>query len=240
MVLGRVAESQREEAPRVLIVDDDESLLAALDLALTRRGFRIVTAREAGEAFGRLEDAGQVDLIVLDVMMPGMDGVTLCRLLRDRTSTPMLMLTARDAVADRIAGLEAGADDYLQKPFDLDELVARLLALRRRARRNQGPEGVERTYEDLTLDSRTWSARRAGRNLGLTPTEFRILEQLLQSPESVRKREDLMRAIWGENWVEADSGTLEVHIANLRQKLERGGGSRLVHTIRGVGYVLKA
>jgi two-component system response regulator MprA len=240
MVLGRVAESQREDAPRVLIVDDDESLLAALDLALTRRGFRIVTAREAGEAFGRLEDAGQIDLIVLDVMMPGMDGVTLCRLLRDRTSTPMLMLTARDAVADRIAGLEAGADDYLQKPFDLDELVARLLALRRRARRNQGPEGVERTYEDLTLDSRTWSARRTGRNLGLTPTEFRILEQLLQSPEAVRKREDLMRAIWGENWVEADSGTLEVHIANLRQKLERGGRSRLVHTIRGVGYVLKA
>jgi two-component system response regulator MprA len=240
MVLGRVAESQREESPRVLIVDDDEALLAALDLALTRRGFRIVTAREAGEAFGRLEDAGQVDLIVLDVMMPGMDGVTLCRLLRDRTSTPMLMLTARDAVADRIAGLEAGADDYLQKPFDLDELVARLLALRRRALRNQGAEGVERTYEDITLDSRTWSARRTGRNLGLTPTEFRILEQLLQSPESVRRREDLMRAIWGENWVEADSGTLEVHIANLRQKLERGGGSRLIHTIRGVGYVLKA
>jgi two-component system response regulator MprA len=240
MALGRVAESQREEAPRVLIVDDDESLLAALDLALTRRGFRVVTAKEAGEAFGRLEDAGQVDLIVLDVMMPGMDGVTLCRLLRDRTSTPMLMLTARDAVADRIAGLEAGADDYLQKPFDLDELVARLLALRRRARRNQGPESVERTYEDLVLDSRTWSARRAGRNLGLTPTEFRILEQLLQSPESVRKREDLMQAIWGENWVEADSGTLEVHIANLRQKLERGGGSRLIHTVRGVGYVLKA
>ena len=240
MVLGRVAESEREEAPCVLIVDDDESLLDALDLALTRRGFRIVTAKEAGEAFGRLEDAGQVDLIVLDVMMPGMDGVTLCRLLRDRTSTPMLMLTARDAVADRIAGLEAGADDYLQKPFDLDELVARLLALRRRARRNQGLEGVERTYEDLTLDSRTWSARRVGRNLGLTPTEFRILENLLQSPESVRRREDLMRAIWGENWVEADSGTLEVHIANLRQKLERGGGSRLIHTIRGVGYVLKA
>jgi two-component system response regulator MprA len=240
MVLGRVAESQREESPRVLIVDDDEALLAALDLALTRRGFRIVTAREAGEAFGRLEDAGQVDLIVLDVMMPGMDGVTLCRLLRDRTLTPMLMLTARDAVADRIAGLEAGADDYLQKPFDLDELVARLLALRRRALRNRGAEGVERTYEDITLDSRTWSARRTGRNLGLTPTEFRILEQLLQSPESVRRREDLMRAIWGENWVEADSGTLEVHIANLRQKLERGGGSRLIHTIRGVGYVLKA
>jgi two-component system response regulator MprA len=240
MVLGRVAESPRDEPPRVLIVDDDEALLAALDLALTRRGFRIVTAREAGEAFGRLEDSGQVDLIILDVMMPGMDGVTLCRLLRDRTSTPLLMLTARDAVADRIAGLEAGADDYLQKPFDLDELVARLLALRRRDRRNQGPEGVERMYEDLTLDSRTWSARRGGRNLGLTPTEFRILEQLLQSPEAVRKREDLMRAIWGENWVEADSGTLEVHIANLRQKLERGGASRLIHTIRGVGYVLKA
>jgi len=240
MVLARVPEQAREEAPRVLIVDDDEALLAALDLALTRRGFRVVTAREAGEAFGRLEDAGQVDLIVLDVMMPGMDGVTLCRLLRDRTSTPLLMLTARDAVADRIAGLEAGADDYLQKPFDLDELVARLLALRRRARQSQGPEQPERSYQDLVLDSRTWSVKRGGRNLGLTPTEFRILELLLQSPETVRKREDVMRTIWGENWVEADSGTLEVHIANLRQKLEREGGSRLIHTIRGVGYVLKA
>ncbi|MEO8456702.1 MAG: response regulator transcription factor [Chloroflexota bacterium] len=240
MVLSRVAEQAREQAPRVLLVDDDEALLAALDLALTRRGFRVVTAREAGEAFGRLEDSGEVDLIVLDVMMPGMDGVTLCRLLRDRTSTPLLMLTARDAVADRIAGLEAGADDYLQKPFDLDELVARLLALRRRARQSQGPEQAERAYQDLTLDSRTWSVKRGKRNLGLTPTEFRILELLLQSPETVRKREDLMRTIWGENWVEADSGTLEVHIANLRQKLERGGEARLIHTIRGVGYVLKA
>jgi two-component system, OmpR family, response regulator MprA len=240
MVLTRVQEQAREEAPRVLIVDDDEALLAALDLALTRRGFRVVTAREAGEAFGRLEDSGRVDLIVLDVMMPGMDGVTLCRLLRDRVSTPLLMLTARDAVADRIAGLEAGADDYLQKPFDLDELVARLLALRRRAKQSQTPEQAERQYGDLTLDSRTWSVKRGGRNLGLTPTEFRLLELLIQSPESVLKREDLMRVIWGENWVEADSGTLEVHIANLRQKLERGGARRLIHTIRGVGYVLKA
>lgn len=240
MVLARVPEQAREEAPRVLVVDDDEALLAALDLALSRRGFRVITAREAGEAFGRLDDSGQVDLIVLDVMMPGIDGVTLCRLLRDRTSTPLLMLTARDAVADRVAGLEAGADDYLQKPFDLDELVARLLALRRRARQNQGPEQAERSYQDLVLDSRTWSVKRGGRNLGLTPTEFRLLELLLQTPETVRKREDLMRSIWGENWVEADSGTLEVHIANLRQKLERDGGPRLIHTIRGVGYVLKA
>jgi len=234
-----LSDARTGEQSRVLIVDDDTNLLSALELALSRRGFRVNTASEPGQAVELIERQPDIDLVVLDVMMPGMDGVTLCRLLRDRTSVPVLMLSARDAVADRIAGLTAGADDYLTKPFDLDELVTRLLALRRRMRQSQD-QSDERGYDDLLLNSRTWTAERGGRDLGLTPTEFRILELLLQAPETVCKREDLLRAVWGSSWIESASGSLEVHIANLRQKLEKAGEPRLVHTVRGVGYVLKA
>jgi two-component system response regulator MprA len=222
----------------VLIVDDDTALLSALQLALSRRGFRVNTASEPGEAVDLIERQPDIDLVVLDVMMPGMDGVTLCKLLRSHTSVPVLMLSARDAVADRIAGLTAGADDYLTKPFDLDELVTRLLALRRRVRRTEAPADARR-YGDLSLNSRTWTATRNERDLGLTPTEFRLLEALLQSPEVVCKREDLLRSVWGSSWIESASSSLEVHIANLRQKLEKQGESRLIHTVRGIGYVLK-
>ncbi len=223
---------------RVLVVDDDSNLLAALELGLSRRQFQVETVREPAQAFERIERDPEIDLIVLDVMMPSMDGLTLCRLLRGRSSAPVLMLSARDAVADRIAGLSAGADDYLIKPFDLDELVARLLALRRRGRRERVAE--EKRYGELVLDSRRWEAKLGDRDLGLTPTEFRVLELLLQTPEAVVSREEIIRSVWGANWLDWDSGSLEVHIANLRQKLEQGGEPRLVHTVRGVGYILKA
>ena len=222
----------------MLIVDDDRSLLAALDLALTRRGFHVCSADGAGEAFERIQREPRIELIVLDVMMPGMDGVTALRLLRNSTSAPVLMLSARDAVVDRLAGFEAGADDYLVKPFDLDELVARLLALRRRAREHQ-PKSGERRYADVVLDDRAWVARRGNRDLSLTPTEFRILQVLLEAPGAVHKRDDLILSVWGPTWADSGSGSLEVHIANLRQKLESEGQSRLIHTVRGIGYILK-
>jgi two-component system response regulator MprA len=227
---------QRSGAPRVLVVDDDVSLLASLELALGRRGFEVTKASESDEAVRQIEQGAPIDLIVLDVMMPGMSGLTLCRLLRKYTSIPILMLSARDAVADKVEGLRSGADDYLPKPFDLDELVERLMALRRRGRENTR---AVRRFADVVLDPATWTAARADQPLALTPTEFRLLAHLLSSPETVFPREELVRAIWGANSVETDSNTLEVHIANLRQKLEQGGRSRVVHTVRGIGYAMK-
>ena len=225
------------EQPCVLIVDDDAELQASLLLALGRRGFEVVAAADSGEALQFIEEGTFPDIIVLDVMMPGMDGVTLCKLLRTRSSVPILMLSARDAVEDKIKGLTSGADDYLQKPFELDELVARLMALGRRAHR-RAPEGVLE-YGGLRLDTALWASERAGVPLVLTQTEFRLLAFFLACPEVVCRREDLVRGIWGQDSLESDSNSLEVHIANLRQKLEQAGRPRLIHTIRGVGYILR-
>jgi two-component system response regulator MprA len=228
------------DCPRVLIVDDDVSLLASLELALGRRGFDVILSSDSGQALQFIEAGLATDVIILDVMMSGMDGMTLCRLLRNYTSTPILMLSARDAVADKVEGLGSGADDYLPKPFDLDELVARLLALHRRATENHRPDQAARAYADVQLNPGSWTVTRGGDPLSLTPTEFRLLQTLLTTPEAVCRREDLLTELWGPGSVETDSNTLEVHIANLRQKLEQGGRGRLVQTVRGVGYTLKA
>ena len=226
--------------PRVLIVDDDVALLASLDLALDRRGFEVTVTSESGEALRLIEGGASIDLIVLDIMMPGLNGLALCRLLRRDNSTPILMLSARDAVTDKVEGLSSGADDYLPKPFDLDELVARLLALHRRASDSERTGKAAREYGDVFLDPATWTARRSGDPLALTPTEFRLLEVLLTTPGAVCRREELVAMLWGSSSVGTDSNTLEVHIANLRRKLEQGGRSRLVHSVRGVGYLLRA
>lgn len=231
---------ERSDVASVLIVDDDASLLASLELALGRRGFEVIKAGASDEAVRRLEEGAPIDLIVLDVMMPGMNGLTLCRLLRKYTSIPILMLSARDAVADRVEGLRSGADDYLPKPFDLDELVERLMALRRRTRENSATDQAVRRYKDVLLDPTTWTASRGGKPLALTPTEFRLLRYLMSAPEAACTREDLVQAIWGPTSVETDSNTLEVHVANLRHKLEEHNRRRLLHTIRGVGYTLRA
>jgi two-component system response regulator MprA len=222
--------------PRVLVVDDDRRLLAALRRGLSLRGFNVGLARDSGEAFGYLRGRWP-DIIVLDIMMPGMDGLSLCRLVRETDVVPILMLTARDSVADRVAGLEAGADDYLVKPFAFDELVARLQALLRRSRPTAVP--TERlSYADLMLDRKTWTATRASEQLTLTATEFRLLEQFMRFPEQVRTREELLRGLWGED-SPIESNVIDVHVANLRQKLEAGGRPRLIQTIRAVGYMLK-
>lgn len=222
--------------PHVLVVDDDRRLLAALRRGLSLHGFNVGLARDSGEALGYLRGRWP-DIIVLDIMMPGMDGLSLCRLVRETENTPILMLTARDSVPDRVAGLEAGADDYLVKPFAFDELVARMQALLRRSRPSAAP--TERlSYADLSLDRKAWTVARGGEQLLLTATEFRLLEQLMRSPEQVLTREELLVGLWGEE-SPVESNVIDVHVANLRQKLEAGGRPRLIQTIRAVGYMLK-
>ena len=224
------------QRPHVLVVDDDRRLLAALRRGLSLHGYDVVLARDAGEALGYLRDRSP-DMIVLDIMMPGMDGLRLCRLVRESDATPILMLTARDSVADRVAGLEAGADDYLVKPFAFNELVARIEALLRRSR--PSPPPTERlSYADLTLDRKGWTVIRGRERLILTATEFRLLEQFMRWPEQVKTREELLAGLWGDN-SPVESNVIDVHIANLRQKLEAGDRPRLIQTIRAVGYMLK-
>lgn len=222
--------------PRVLVVDDDRRLLTALQRGLSLRGFNVGLARDSGQALGYLQGRWP-DIIVLDIMMPGMDGLSLCRLVRETANTPILMLTARDSVADRVAGLEAGADDYLVKPFAFDELVARIQALLRRSR-PAAPAREKLTYADLTLDGKAWTAVRGEQPLTLTATEFRLLEHFMRSPEQVLTREDLLAGLWGED-SPVESNVVDAHVANLRQKVEAGGRTRLIQTIRGVGFMLK-
>jgi len=225
------------ERPRVLMVDDDKRLLAALRRGLSLRSFHVDTARDAHEAMTYLETR-RPDVVVLDIMMPGMDGLDLCRLIRDNASVPILMLTARDSVPDRVAGLEAGADDYLVKPFDLEELLARIRALLRRAGR-EAPRREQLSYADLTLDLRSWAAHRSGEPLPLTAKEFRLLEHFMRFPERVLTREDILAAVWGQEWLAAESNVVDVHVGNLREKREAEGRHRLIKSIRGVGYMLK-
>lgn len=221
---------------RVLVIDDDARLLVSLRRGLALRGFQPETVETLPEALNQL-DAGWPEIVILDVAMPGMDGISFCRLVRNRFSIPILMLTARDAVEDRVSGLEAGADDYLVKPFALEELVARLHALLRR-----GPldtENLVLSYDDVTLDKASWTATRSGDPLSLTEIEFLLLQALLSRPGEVRTREDLLAAVWGDEGA-ASSNVVDVHIANLRGKLEVGSRSRIIQTVRGVGYKLLA
>jgi two-component system response regulator MprA len=223
--------------PHVLLVDDDQRLLTALRRALSLKGFSVETAKDAGEALHFIEQHWQ-DVIVLDVMMPVVDGLSLCRLIRDRVASPILMLTAMDSVQDRVEGLEAGADDYLSKPFATDELVARLRALLRRTRPAETPRQTTLAVADLSLNTTLWEASRGARRLTLTSKEFRILEALMRTPGRVLTREDIIGAAWQDEGA-VESNAVDVHVASLRQKLEAGGETRLIQTVRGVGYALR-
>jgi len=221
---------------RILIAEDDRAVREALDRALRLEGYEVLEAPDGSEALAALERT-RVDAIVLDILMPYVDGLSVCRTLRSRGDrTPVLMLTARHEVGDRVAGLDAGADDYLTKPFALTELLARLRALLRRTKAESGP-GVLR-YRDLELDGLSRRARRGGRLIELTKTEYDLLELLISNAGIVLNRDLIYREIWDIEF-ETSSNSLDVYIGYLRRKLEDGGDPRLIQTVRGVGYVLR-
>jgi two-component system, OmpR family, response regulator MprA len=219
---------------RILVVDDERAVREALERALRLEGYEVELAEDGQEALFSLARHG-VDAIVLDVLMPVMDGLETSRKLRRQgNTTPILMLTARHEVSDRVAGLDAGADDYLVKPFALEELLARLRALLRRA--NGGDEML--SFADLTLDPGTRDVRRADRSIELTRTEFLLLELFLRNPRQVLTRDVIFDRVWGYDFGPA-SNSLEVYVGYLRRKTEAGGEPRLIHTVRGVGYALR-
>jgi len=224
---------------RVLVVDDEPGVRTALERALRLERYDVLLATDGRRALDLLAEE-KVDAIVLDVSMPEIDGLEVCRRLRGAgDTTPVLMLTARDAIDDRVAGLDAGADDYLVKPFALRELNARLRALLRRAEPETGPEGSSTLrYDDLRLDPVAHEAFRGDRRLELSRTEFSLLEFFLEHPRQVLNRSQIFERVWGYDFG-STSNSLGVYIGYLRRKTEAGGEPRLLHTVRGVGYVLR-
>ncbi|MFJ8658543.1 response regulator transcription factor [Streptomyces sp. NPDC093795] len=234
---------QHSEAERILIVDDEPAVREALRRSLAFEGYGTEDAVDGLDALTRMESYAP-DLVVLDVQMPRMDGLTAARRIRASGSTvPILMLTARDTVGDRVTGLDAGADDYLVKPFELDELFARIRALLRRSSYASATAGASAdtdvlAFEDLRMDLATREVTRGGRTVELTRTEFTLLEMFLAHPRQVLTREQILKAVWGFDF-EPSSNSLDVYVMYLRRKTEAGGEPRLVHTVRGVGYALR-
>ena len=222
---------------RILVVDDDAAVRESLRRALQLEGYDVELAADGAEALDRLKlDAAGADALVLDVSMPRLDGLEVCRRLRRSGSTvPVLMLTARDEVADRVAGLDAGADDYVVKPFALEELLARLRALLRRS--SGSPADVLR-FADLELDPGTRIVTRGGDPIELTRTEFSLLELFMLNPRQVLTRSVIFERVWGYDFG-FGSNSLDVYVGYLRRKTEQGGKPRLIQTVRGVGYALR-
>ena len=234
-----------QSGPAILVVDDEPAVREALRAGLEFEGYQVTTA---ADGLGALEQIAKSmpDGLVLDVMMPRMDGLTVLRRLRSfNPSLPVLLLTARDTVGDRVTGLDVGADDYLTKPFDLDELLARIRAmLRRGALLTEAAQGAEEPeevleYQDLRMDLLTRDVFRGERRIELTRTEFSLLEMFLRHPRQVLAREQLLTSIWGFDFGPT-SNSLDVYVMYLRRKTEADGEARLLHTVRGVGYVLRA
>jgi two-component system, OmpR family, response regulator MprA len=221
-------------SPRVLVVDDDPAVLSGLRRALALEGYAVQVA-ESGEVALALAAAEAPDLVVLDVMLPDADGLAVCRRLRETGSMPIVLLTARDTVPDRVAGLDSGADDYLVKPFALDELLARV-----RAQLRRGQQRTDKVlhYADLRLDLETCEATWFGEPLRLTPREFELLASFLRHPRQVLSREQLCQRVWGFAF-EGESNFVDVAVKELRKKLEADGRPRLIQTVRGYGYALR-
>jgi two-component system response regulator MprA len=220
----------------IMVVDDEAAVRDALRRALSLEGYDVELAADGAEALQRLEEGARPDALLLDVLMPGVDGLEVCRRLRRSGSRlPVLMLTARAEVSDRVSGLDAGADDYLAKPFALQELLARVRAL---LRRSGGDDGAALRFIDLELDPSTREVRRGGEEIELTRTEFSLLELLLRNPRQVLTRSLIFERVWGYDFG-AGSNSLDVYVGYLRRKTEAGGRPRLIHTVRGVGYALR-
>jgi len=219
----------------ILIVDDDRKITDMLRRTLAYEGYRVATAADGNEALGKAQ-AEQPDLVILDWLMPGLDGIAVARQLRAAGDVPILMLTARDAVEHRVEGLDSGADDYLVKPFAPEELLARVRALLRRTEAASSEKPL--SYAGLQLDPLTRETRRGDRSFNLTAKEFDLLHYLMRHPRQVLLRDRLLQDVWGYDF-DGNANVLEVYIGYLRTKLEAGGEPRLIQTVRGVGYVLR-
>jgi two-component system response regulator MprA len=223
---------------RILVVDDDRAVRESLRRSLQFNGYAVELAGDGQQAL-ELVQGQRPDAMVLDVMMPRLDGLEVCRRLRSSgDDLPILVLTARDAVSDRVSGLDAGADDYLPKPFALEELLARLRALLRRAAEQEQTSTPPMKFADLELDPGTREVRRAERSMSLTRTEFALLELFMAHPKQVLTRGRILEDVWGYDFP-TSGNALEVYVGYLRRKTEADGESRLLHTVRGVGYVLR-
>jgi two-component system response regulator MprA len=219
---------------RILIIEDDDQILKILRRSLVYEGYQVDTAADGEEGLNQLRD-NKPALVILDWMLPGMDGLEVCRRIRDLGNQPVLMLTAKDTLEDRVHGLDAGADDYLVKPFELDELLARIRALLRRTQVERAPI---LTFGDLSLDTSTRQATRKNRLIMLTAKEYDLLEMFMRHPRQVLTREIIFDRVWGYDFG-GESNVLDVYIRYLRQKLEGEGEVRLIHTVRSVGYVMR-
>ena len=220
---------------KILIVDDEEDVLELVRYNLDRSGYQIETASSGEDALSKARK-NTPDLIILDLMLPGIDGLEVCRRLRAGGDVPILILTAKDGVTDRVLGLDMGADDYMVKPFDLDELLARIRALLRRSQPASRPKVMR--FADLSLDTGTRQASRGDRVISLTAKEYELLDLFMLHPRQVLTRDVIFDRVWGYDFG-GESNIIEVYIRYLRQKLEENGEPRLLHTVRGMGYVLR-
>lgn len=219
---------------RILVVDDDPNILSFLKRGLVYEGYTVDTASNGTEALAKARES-EPELVILDIMMPGIDGIEVCKRFRQVSAVPILMLTAKGTVADRVVGLDSGADDYLLKPFALDELLARMRAL---LRRRQPRDRELLRFSDLSLDTAAREVKRGDEVIELTSQEFDLLELFIRHPRQVLNRDVIYEKVWGYDFG-GESNVIEVYVRYLRSKLEASGKPRLIHTIRGVGYVLR-